>query len=47
VVPRIPDEIRSRSLRRRDLLVYLAAGVYFSGILGLLGFEFLKQTGRL
>jgi len=47
VVPRIPDEIRSRSSRRRDLLVYLAASVYFSGILGLLGFEFLKQIGRL
>lgn len=46
-IPRINDESLRRVQFRRDLLAYAAAGIFFSGILGVLGFEVLKKIGRM
>ncbi len=47
VIPTIVDPARQKRQRRRDALAFLMAGLYFSGVLGLLGFEFLKKMGKI
>jgi len=47
VIPRIEDPMRVRKTRWIDGVSYSIAGIYFSGVLVLLGFEFLKKLGKV
>jgi hypothetical protein len=47
VIPRIEDPHQIQRVRRLDLWAYALAGLYFSGVLALLGFEFLKKIGKV
>jgi len=45
MVPGIVDDDQDRRQFRRDLLVFSTSGIYFTAVLGLLIFEFLKRMG--
>ena len=42
-IPRMRDEVQVRKIRRRDVVVFLLGGLWFSGIVGLLGWEVLQK----
>ena len=43
VVPKMLDVEKTKKNRRKSLILYLAAGVYFSAILAVLGFEAARK----
>lgn len=47
VIPHIDDPVQARRGKWRDIAVFSLAGLYFMGVIGLLGFEFLKQLGMM
>jgi protein tyrosine kinase modulator len=47
IIPTIPDEGLLKRQRGRDLWVFTVAGVYFTGVLFLLGIELLKTMGKI
>ncbi len=43
VIPTITDQAHAKGQRIKDILVFTLGGIYFSGIVGLLAWEFLKK----
>jgi polysaccharide chain length determinant protein (PEP-CTERM system associated) len=44
VIPSMTDEVQVAQQKRKDLLVYTFAGLYFCGIIGLLAWEAMKRV---